>query len=166
MNIFLWKCLAVAALALVALGCGGGDPQLYKAGGTVTNDKVPVEGAQVTFAYEDGNFADGFTDAAGKFELNATNRLGGAVPGKCKVTISKKAGAAGMGTSTNFKGSPKSVAEHQARQAEQREMMEKQAAQDAAGGDSKDIMKTGLVLEVKTNESENNFVIDLKDFKN
>ena len=166
MNIFLWKCLAVAALALVALGCGGGGPQLYKAGGTVTNDKVPVEGAQVTFAYDNGNFANGFTDAAGKFELSYMNRLGGAVPGKCQVTISKKAGASGATTTTDFRKAPKSAEEQQAMQAEQREMMEKQAAQDAAGGDSKDIMKTGLVLEVKTNESENNFVIDLKDFKN
>ena len=170
MNIFPWKCLAVAALALVASGCGGGGPQLYKAGGTVTNDKVPVEGAQVTFAYDDGNFANGFTDAAGKFELSYMNRPGGVVPGICKVSVSKKAGASGATTTTDFRGAPKSPEDQKARQGEQQRMMEafakKQSELDAAGGGSADIAKSGLVLEIKANEIDNNFAIDLKDFKN
>ena len=165
MDIFPWKCLALSALVLLASGCSGGGPRLYKAGGIVTDNNTPLAGAHVTFAYNDGEFASGVTDAAGKFELNAANRLGGAVPGQGTVTISKKAGAAGIGTTTDFKTPPKSPAEMQARMAEQKAMMEKQATRDAAGGASGDIMKTGLVLEIKTNESENNFVIDLKDFK-
>ncbi|MGI8978759.1 MAG: carboxypeptidase-like regulatory domain-containing protein [Pirellulaceae bacterium] len=169
MNIFSWKCLAVAVLALVASGCGGGGPKLYKAGGTLTNNNVPVEGAQVTFAYEDGNFANGFTDAAGKFQLSYMNRPGGVVPGKCKVSVSKRAGAAGATATTDFSKTPKSAEEQQAMQAEQQKMMEafanKQAELDVAGGGSADISKSGLELEVTTDESKNNFVIDLKDFK-
>src|SRR4029077_4502649 len=54
MNSLSWKCLAVLALALTIAGCGEPGPRLYKAGGTVNYKSAPVEGAQVTFAYEDG----------------------------------------------------------------------------------------------------------------
>ncbi len=169
MNFLSRKCLAVATLALVVAGCSGGGPRLYKAGGKVTNNKVPVEGAQVTFVYDDGNFASGYTKPDGTFELTYMNRPGGAMPGKCTVTISKKAGAVGIMTRTNFKTVPKSEAEQKAMMAEQQRMMEetgrKQEEQEAAGGGSGDIMKSGLVVEVTTNESQNNFAIDLNDFK-
>jgi hypothetical protein len=164
MNTFPWNCLAVAALALVASGCGGGGPRLYKAGGTVTDNNVPVEGAQVTFAYDDGNIANGFTDAAGKFQLNYMNHSGVAAPGKCKVSVSKRGGATGPTTTIDFKTSPKSEAEYKAREQERKKMMERQVVRDATGG-SGDFTKSGLVLEITTDESKNNFAINLQDLK-
>src|SRR5690242_10205745 len=109
MNTFRWKCLAVLTLALLASGCGGGGPRLYKAGGTVTRKKVPVEGAQVTFAYDDGNFASGHMDKAGKFQLTYQNRPGGAVPGKCKVTVSKRGGGTSIAAPAILDTPPKSA---------------------------------------------------------
>ena len=169
MNISPWKCVAVSALALVASGCGGGGPQLYKAGGTVTNNKAPVEGVQVTFAYDDGNFASGYTDSAGKFQLTYMNRPG-ANPGKCKVSITKRGGPTGNTAPAILNAPPKSAEEQKAKLAAQQKQMEqfakKQAEQDAAGEGSGNFTKSGLVLEITTDENANNFVIDLKDFKN
>lgn len=165
MDISSWKYLAATALALAVVGCTGGGPRLYKAGGTVTHKSAPLEGAHVTFLYADGNFANGYTDAAGKFQLSYSGRIG-AVPGKCKVTVSKKAGAAGVATTTNFKASPKSVEEQKAMMAEQQRMMEgtaKKQEQEAAGGASGDLTRSGLEYEITTDESKNDFVIDIKD---
>ena len=168
MNISPWKFLAVSALVLVASGCSGSGPQLYKAVGTVTNNKVPVEGAQVTFAYDNGNFANGYTDADGKFELTYMNRPGGAVPGKCTVTVSKKGAATSTPPPAILDATPKSKEEQQAKQAAQQkvfaEFEKKQAEAEAAGG-SENFTKTGWVLEVTTDENANNFLIDLKDSK-
>ena len=167
MNNFLRIFVATSALALVASGCTGGGPKLYKAEGTVTDNKVPVAGAQVTFAYDDGNFANGYTDAAGKFVLTYMNRPGGAAPGKCKVSITKRGG----GTATApaiLDATPKSAAEQKAKQEAQKQQMEefgkKQAELDAEGGNT-DLTKGRLTLEIKANEDENNFLIDLQDFK-
>jgi hypothetical protein len=167
MNTFAWKCVAVSALALVATGCGPGGPRLYKAGGTVTRKSVPVQGAQVTFAYDDGNFANGVTDAAGKFELAYMNRPGGAAPGKCKVSVTKKAAVTTGAPPPVLDATPKSEAEQKSKMAAMQQQMEefarKQAERDAGGGASGDFTKTGLVYEITTDESKNNFVIDIPD---
>jgi hypothetical protein len=162
MNSLRWKCLVVLALGLVASGCSGGGPRLYKAGGTVTRNKVPVEGAQVTFAYEDGNFASGFTDKAGKFQLTYQNRPGGAVPGKCTVTVSKKGGGTSITTPAVLDAPPKSAEDMKAKMAAQQKVMEA-ATKQAEAKSPDDFMKTGLIYEVTTDESKNNFEIDVKD---
>jgi hypothetical protein len=165
MNIFSWTCLTVSALVLS--GCGPGGPRLYKAGGTVTRKSVPVQGAQVTFAYDDGNFANGFTDASGKFQLNYMNRTGGAALGKCKVSVTKKA-ALTSAAPPILNATPKSAAEQKAKMAAMQQQMEefarRQAERDAVGGSaSGDFTKTGLNYEITTDESKNDFVIDVPD---
>lgn len=161
MNSLLWKCLALSALALATAGCGPGAPRLYKAGGTVTRNKEPLVGAQVTFAYSDGNFASGFTDQAGKFELAYMNRPGGTVPGKCKVTISKRSGESSGPPPAILDKVPTSAAEQKAKEKAQRETMEVFEKKDAEG-DKPEFEKV-VSLEVTTDESKNNFQIDLTD---
>ena len=90
MNNLFWKCLVVLALACVLSGCDGG-PTLYKAGGKVTYKSAPVEGADVLFAYDNGNFANGRTDKDGKYTLAFGSRAGAAL-GKGKITVTKKEG--------------------------------------------------------------------------
>src|SRR5678809_957740 len=112
MNSLSWKCLAILALALTVAGCGDGGPRLYKAGGTVTYKSAPVEAAQVTFAYEDGEFANGTTDKDGKFQLVYKGKPGGAALGKCKVTVVKQAGATAVASAPTPTGTPKTAEEY------------------------------------------------------
>jgi len=170
-NKLLWTSLAVLALGCFVLGCGSG-PRVYKAGGTVTYKGQPVEGAQVTFAYDNGNFANGTTDAAGKFSLTYMGTPGGAVPGKCKVGVVKQKTVAPM-VMTAPTGPPKSEADFKAQQEQKvkgmRDMAEKQ--RELATSGTADLLPkkyadgntSGLAFEVTTDESKNNFTIDLKD---
>ena len=161
MKPFCWKCLAVSALVLVVAGCGGG-PRLYKAGGTVTRNKKPVEGAYVTFAYDNGNFANGTTDAAGKFQLTYQNRPGGAVPGKCTVSVSKKGTSSTEPAPAVLNAPPKSAEEQKAKMMAREKLMA-DATKRAAETSPDDFTKTGLIFEITTDESKNNFEIDVKD---
>jgi hypothetical protein len=175
MNSLSWKCLAVTALALTVAGCGESGPRLYKAGGTVTYKSLPVEGAEVTFAYDDGEFANGVTDAAGKFQLAYKGKPGGAALGKCKVTVSKVAGlkAAAPAAATTNKV-VKSEADFKEQQKAKMESMIKFAAdkkeQDASGGAQSLIPKkyadpstSGFTYDIVADESKNVFALDLKD---
>ena len=63
------KLISLCAVALGLAGCGTSGPSLYQAGGTVKYKGTAVEGADVTFVYDDGQSASGLTDAAGKFTL-------------------------------------------------------------------------------------------------
>jgi hypothetical protein len=76
----------VAALAITAVGCSKNGLQLAEAGGTVTYNGEPVEGATVVFVPGSGPPATGVTDATGKFKWN-TSGDDGAVVGPGKVTI-------------------------------------------------------------------------------
>jgi hypothetical protein len=156
---FSWKFPAALALVLMISGCGPGGPRLYKAGGIVTHNKAPLAGAHVTFAYEDGNFASGYTDKDGKFELAYNNRTGGTVPGKCKVTITKRAGDSDGPPPAILDKVPKSAEEQRAKQQAQRERMQAFEKKDAAG--AKADFEKSVSLEVTTDESKNNFAIDL-----
>jgi len=62
----------------------------------VTYNGSAVEGATVVFAPESasGSVSTGVTDAQGNFTLTAHWGAKGAVPGSCKVTISKSGAAA------------------------------------------------------------------------
>ena len=174
MNSLSWKCLAVLALALMVAGCGEPGPRLYKAGGTVTYKSAPVEGAEVTFAYDDGEFASGTTDAAGKFQLAYKGKPGGAALGKCKVTITKVPGvktvAPAAATDTKV---IKSEADYKAQEKAKMDAMlkfaEEKKAMDAAGGQSlipkkySDPSTSGFAFEIVADESKNVFPLDLKD---
>jgi len=166
----LWKCAAVLAMGCFVLGCGGG-PRVYKTTGTVTYKGQPVDGAQVTFAYDNGNFANGTTGADGKFSLTYMGTPGGAVPGKCKVAVVKQKNVSA--TLTTPTGPPKSAEEYKAQQKEKQDMMMKVAKEQAdiaAGGTGNLLPKkyadgntSGLVFEITTDVSKNDFPIDLKD---
>lgn len=88
---------AVAVLAAV-VGCGGGATSVktVPVKGKVTLDGKPVEGATVQFAPEQGSSgraASGLTKSDGTFELTTVGGGAGAVPGKYKVAITKRATA-------------------------------------------------------------------------
>ncbi len=160
MNRISWYGLAVLSLTLIVIGCGPGGPKLYKAGGTVTHKTKPVEGAVVTFAYADGTFSSGNTDATGKFTLNYANANGGAKLGKCTVSVSK---VASTGTAPPPGASP----------AQMMEAMKKTVGpmkEGAAKADPNLLPKkyaspatSGLSYEITTSEKDNDFKIDLMD---
>ena len=83
-----WIIGLVAALAITATGCGRGDKLLMAdAGGTVTYNGDPVEGATVVFAPDSGLPATGVTDAEGRFTWNTRGEPGAVVgPGKVAIT--------------------------------------------------------------------------------
>ncbi len=174
MNNLFWKCLAMLALASVISGCGGG-PSLYKAGGKVSYKDAPVEGADVLFSYDDGNFANGRTDKDGKFQLVFGGRPGAAL-GKGKITVTKRESIS-ITPSPASTGAPKKVTnaeEYKAQQAQKmKEMEDFKKAQDKldkAGG-PKDLIPakyasantSGFTFEIKTSEKDNDFPLDLKD---
>ena len=84
---------AICALSFVSLvGCGGkpaGYPDTAPVTGTVTLDGAPLEGARISFAPVEGRSSSGRTDAQGKYELNYTGAIKGAMLGTHRVTISK-----------------------------------------------------------------------------
>ena len=97
--------LAFASIVLVCLavviGCSSGPavdpnrPATVEAGGTVTYNGQPLEGATVAFLPKNPKDpgASGRTDASGKFTLTAFAPGDGAVPGSYLVTISKVEGS-------------------------------------------------------------------------
>ena len=91
---FVWSCL-VAAIVVVA-GCQpaadtSGRPATVEAGGTVTYNGEPVDGASIVFApTAGGKAAVGTTDASGNFKLMTFDPEDGAVPGTYSVTVVKR----------------------------------------------------------------------------
>jgi hypothetical protein len=171
-NSLSWKCLAVLALAFVASGCGDGGPRLYKAGGTVTYKSAPVEGAQVTFTYDDGSFARGVSDRDGKYQLSHLGRSIGAAVGKCKVSVTKTSNVSAAPPPVAGAAKTKEEIEREKMKMlnSSREVVDKQAAMAAAGGSQPLIPKkyadastSGFSFEITANESANNFTLDLKD---
>jgi hypothetical protein len=82
------KVVATCGLAMVLCGCGGGGgPKLARAGGVVTYQGEPLEGASVIFTPQEGPVATGTTDAQGRFQLN-THGEPGAVVDTHSVSIS------------------------------------------------------------------------------
>lgn len=78
----------LAAIATMAAGCGRGDaPELAPAGGTVTYNGEPLEGANVVFTPDAGGpAAYGMTGPNGEFTLS-TRAEPGAMVGSGKVVI-------------------------------------------------------------------------------
>ena len=67
------------------------------AGGKVTLDGEPVEGASVAFSPQSdgGKAAVGMTDASGAFSLMTDGSDEGAMPGSYKVSVTKTSGGGG-----------------------------------------------------------------------
>jgi hypothetical protein len=81
----------IVLASLLISGCANSDrPKLAKVSGTVTLDKMPVEGAAVMFMpVGGGRPAQGLTDAQGKFTLTTFEDGDGAIIGEHKVTVTK-----------------------------------------------------------------------------
>lgn len=92
--------LTVLILMAVAIsGCArdSGGPKTTKAGGKVSLNGTPVEGANVSFSPQaGGRSAVGKTDAEGRFTLATTGAIGGVVPGEYQVGVSKEKTEGGM----------------------------------------------------------------------
>lgn len=153
---FLGVCLAAsAALA----GCGGeGGPALSPVKGVVKYNGNPVQGASVSFAYEDGQLAVGSTDASGSFTLT-TNGRPGAPLGAAKVGVNKADAAAGGQDMTTMKP-------------EDMQKMQMEMAKRGAQANAKPALpvkyqnpaKSGLTAEVAAGGAEkNSFEFNLVD---
>jgi len=81
---------AIAAFAFV--GCSSNPasyPEVALVVGRVTLDGKPLEGATVTFAPNSGRSSSGVTDSSGKYSLNYTGSIRGAMLGSHRVMIKK-----------------------------------------------------------------------------
>ena len=80
--------LAIVALSMLAVGCGGASdaPQLAVVDGSIQFEGKPLAGASVVFTPEKGPVAIGRSDEAGRFTLSTQGRPGAAV-GSHRVTV-------------------------------------------------------------------------------
>lgn len=103
--------LVAAFLLLPIIGCGDSNkgPRTVPASGVLTLDGTPVEGATIAFVQQNGggHSAQGYSDAEGKFSLNAFEYKTGAVPGEYMAIIQKTV----VGTAESKAGSEE--AEHE-----------------------------------------------------
>lgn len=85
------NCVLMLAGLGALVGCGGAEIEgLALAGGVVTYQGQPVEGAIVTFSPTgEARAASGLTDAEGRFALTTLNAGDGVMAGEYLVTISK-----------------------------------------------------------------------------
>ena len=84
---------AMACFSIIlAIGCPSSSSRMVPAGGTVTYNGIPVQGASVSFtpvAVKNGRAAIGSTNSDGRFALTTLNHDDGAIPGQYKVTVIK-----------------------------------------------------------------------------
>jgi hypothetical protein len=83
-----------ALLVLVAVaGCGGGGPTLVPVSGTLSYKGKPLGNALVHFVPEGGagRMSSGETDGSGRFKLLFDKNHEGAIVGKHKVSIQRRA---------------------------------------------------------------------------
>lgn len=162
MTRLLHLCFPLLAItSTMLIGCSGGNdgrPKTVKVTGTVMYNGKVVEGATVSFHNPDSpRVASGVTDSEGKFQLTTFNANDGAVPGECKVTITKvPAGSAPDGDPTALMNDPTALA-GQAQKAS-KEKKQKPLIPEKYGNPN----TSGLKETVKE-EGDNNFVFQLKD---
>lgn len=77
---------ALVTVVVALAGCGRDGPPMAEAGGIVTYNGAPLQGATVVFQPDSGPVSVGTTDAEGRFEL-MTNGEPEAVVGPGKVAI-------------------------------------------------------------------------------
>ena len=88
----VWRTVACAVVALVISGCSSNPasyPEVAIVVGTVTLDGKPLEGATITFAPNSGRSSSGVTDSSGRYSLNYTGLIRGAMLGSHRVMIKK-----------------------------------------------------------------------------
>ncbi len=104
--------LGLAFGALSVAGCGSGlpaPPPLAAVEGTVTLDKQPLPGAIVLFEPENGRNSIGMTDDQGVYRLEFDAAHKGALVGKHKVRLTKRAREADLMAPGGAKGPPKPI---------------------------------------------------------
>ena len=84
----------VACVVAVFTGSGCSNnpanyPEVADVVGTVTLDGKPLEGASITFAPQSGRSSSGVTDSSGRYSLNYTGSIRGAMLGSHRVMIKK-----------------------------------------------------------------------------
>lgn len=79
--------LALAAVAVVALGCNQSGPQIVPVTGTVTHQGTPIPGLWITFIPETGRQSTGVSKPDGSFSLTYSREKKGALVGKHSVMI-------------------------------------------------------------------------------
>lgn len=97
---------------LTTAGCGSGlpaPPPLAAVEGTVTLDKQPLPGAVVLFEPENGRNSIGMTDDQGVYRLEFDAAHKGALIGKHKVRLTKRAREADLMAPGAAKGPPKPI---------------------------------------------------------
>ncbi len=85
------RLMAVVGI-LTAAGCSSNPaiyPEVADVVGVVTLDGQPLEGATITFAPEAGRASSGVTDSTGRYSLNYTGSIRGAMLGAHRVMIKK-----------------------------------------------------------------------------
>ena len=141
------------------VGCSGASSvKVYPAGGTITYDGKPLEGATVMFVPAKGAPSDGTTDASGKYTIK-TNGKPGAPVGSNKVIVSK----APAGISSNLPANPTPEDLKLMGQ----KMMQKGGKPLVAKSEIPEkysqVEGSGLSADVTSNASQNVFDFDLKD---
>ena len=84
--------VACVAAAFTGSGCSNNPanyPEVADVVGTVTLDGKPLEGASITFAPQSGRSSSGVTDSSGRYSLNYTGSIPGAMLGSHRVMIKK-----------------------------------------------------------------------------
>lgn len=79
--------LSGLAVLLACTGCS--QSETVAVTGTLTMSGQPVENAQVMFNPKRGRYAEGVTDATGRFTLSTAKAGDGAMPGEYTVTLAE-----------------------------------------------------------------------------
>lgn len=86
------RCLAAAALIVIAVGCGESGPSLVPVTGVVTCNGKPLEGAVIVFhpdsTNKEGLPGEDITGPDGNYVVNSNGRSG-LVPGKYHILVTK-----------------------------------------------------------------------------
>ncbi len=129
----------------------------------MTYNATPLAQADVTFLYDDGNFATGSTDAAGKFDLIYMGRPGGAPLGKCKVTVTKSAVSGTAPPPAGAKPEDMMKAMRAATGTTMQQGGDKTMAKALVPAKYANPDGSGISFEIQADEKANDFKIDLKD---
>lgn len=169
--------LCCGLLQFTVVGCGGnpaGDVALVAAGGTVTLNGQPLEGANISFVPEKGPIANGVANKEGKFSL-ATGTSPGAPLGPCQVTITAAAPGSVQAPSAagpNMQAPPKNEEEVRQRLEAMNAMKKVQTPTDggaAAGPKSRINAKyanpktSGLTATIDKDPAKNQFTFEVTE---
>jgi hypothetical protein len=139
-------CLAGVCLIGLVQGCGPGGPTLVPAEGVVTLAGTPLDDANLTIHYADGNVAQDVTHGGGKFSLSYMGKPGAVAGSKLKVSVAKyeSAYAATAVKRSGSGGGPPSDEEYRKNMKDAEKIMQEaskstQSGKKSAGGPKNEI---------------------------